>query len=46
MGVRGMEALEDIEYQFIVIAIENRQTAEAVLADLTGRGIDREKIII
>ena len=46
MGVRGMEALEDIEYQFIVIAIENRQTAEAVIADLTGRGIDREKIII
>lgn len=45
LGVTGETVLEEKEYQFIVIAIENLQTVEMVIDDMQSRGISKGKII-
>lgn len=38
-------ALQELVYDYILIAVENAQVAEAIVADLTKSGIEKKKII-
>lgn len=45
LGVVGATALKSRDYQFIIIAIENPGTIEAVVSDIQSKGISKDKII-
>ncbi len=46
VGIVSPDVIDDLEYDFIVIAIDNGKVAEEVSLSLRARGIGKEKIII
>lgn len=44
-GIVGPEALHDLEFDKIVIAVKEEKTADEIQCELTGLGIDREKML-